>query len=70
LLWLGPRRGGEPYGHGEFDALQQAARPVAQAMRVALHVHPEPEAGAAEQAVEAPEGSAERTRADRAPAAV
>jgi hypothetical protein len=44
LLWLGPRLGRQPYGRGEFETLQQAARPVAQALRLALHVHPEAEA--------------------------
>jgi hypothetical protein len=76
LLWLGPRLGREPYGRGEFDALQQAARPVAQALRLALHAHPAPEAAAPVQAVETREAPppagrvTDTAQADRAPAVV
>jgi len=31
LLWLGPHLGGSPYSRAEFEALQQAAQPVARA---------------------------------------
>jgi hypothetical protein len=65
LLWLGPRLNGEPYGYDEFEALQQAARPVAQALRLAPHTHPAPEAIAPAQAGEAPGAP---TRGPRAPA--
>jgi hypothetical protein len=44
LLWLGPRLGGQPYSQGEFEAVQQAAQPVAQALHLALHAHPDGEA--------------------------
>jgi hypothetical protein len=40
MLWLGPRRDGSPYGQVEFEALQQAAGPVARAIQLALRVHP------------------------------
>jgi hypothetical protein len=40
MLWLGPRLGGSPYSKAEYEALQQAAQPVARALRLALHVHP------------------------------
>jgi hypothetical protein len=40
LLRLGLRLGGSPYSRAEFEALQQAAQPVARALRLALHVHP------------------------------
>ena len=76
FLWLGPRLGREPYGRGEFEALQQAAQPVAQALRLALHVHPAPEAAVAAQPVEAraAPSSAEKppdmTRLDGTPAVV
>jgi hypothetical protein len=41
LLWLGPRLGGRPYSRGEFEALQQAAKPVAQALGLASHSRPD-----------------------------
>jgi hypothetical protein len=41
LLWLGSRRGNQPYSRAEFEALEQAAEPVAQALRLALSVHPD-----------------------------
>jgi hypothetical protein len=40
VLWLGPRLGGSPYSRAEFEVLQQAAQPVARALRLALHVPP------------------------------
>jgi hypothetical protein len=76
LLWLGPRLGGEPYGRGEFEALQQAAQPVARALRLALHVHPAPEATVATQLVETREApspaekSSDMTRLNETPAVV
>jgi hypothetical protein len=39
LLWLGPRRGGNPYSRAEFEMLQQAAQPVSLALGLALHEH-------------------------------
>jgi hypothetical protein len=57
LLWLGPRLGGKPYSRAEFEALQQAARPVASALRLALHVHPTAESLAAEHAGEGSQGN-------------
>jgi hypothetical protein len=42
LLWLGPRVGGNPYSRAEFEALQQAAQPVASALGLALHEHRAP----------------------------
>jgi hypothetical protein len=41
LLWLGPRRGSRAYNRAEFEALEAAAEPVAQALRLALPVRPD-----------------------------
>jgi hypothetical protein len=41
LLWLGPRRGSRAYSRAEFEALEAAAEPVAQALRLALPVRPD-----------------------------
>jgi hypothetical protein len=68
LLWLGPRLGRQPYGRGEFEALQQAARPVAQALHLALQLHPEPQAAEGLAAPLRESASPEAARADGAPA--
>jgi hypothetical protein len=67
MLWLGPRLGANPYSNAEFEALQQAARPVALALRLALHAHPTVESPLAEHAGEASEtnGAIENAHEER-----
>jgi hypothetical protein len=67
MLWLGPRLGANPYSNAEFEALQQAARPVALALRLALHAHPTVESLLAEHAGEASEtnGAIENAHEER-----